>query len=127
MEEENGLSDRHRKASPWPMFIALGLGLSEVGVVLDLIPLAVGGLLLLVGSLGGIMSESGYADSPWVFIGVLGTALAIVGIVLTTLYPLGGGGAFDVGFRAISIAVAGLLCVAGSILGRVFLQRQAPV
>lgn len=127
MEEHTGLSDRHRKSSPWPLFIALGLALSEVGVVFDFIPVAVGGLLLFVGSLGGIMSEAGYAETPWPFVGGLGVVLAVVGIVLTAIYPIDGGGALDVGFRAVSIATAGLLCVGGAILGRVFLRRRSPV
>lgn len=126
MEEQPGLSDQHRKASPWPLFIALGLALSEVGVFLDLIAIAVGGLLLLVGSLGGIMSESGYTTTPWPFIGALGLVLAIVGAVLTAIYPLGGGGALDLGFRAVSIAIAGLVCMGGSLVGRMFVgQRSA--
>lgn len=127
MEEQSGVSDRHRKASPWPLFIAVGLGLAEVGVFLDLVSIAVGGLLLLVGSLGGIMSESGYATTPWPVIGGLGLILALVGIGLTALYPIGGGGALDLGFRAVSIAVAGLLCMGGSLLGRVLVQHQSVV
>ncbi len=127
MEEQSGLSERHRKASPWPLFIALGLALAEVGVFLDLIPIAVGGLLLLVGSLGGIMSESGYVATPWPFIGGLGLVLTVAGIILTVLYPLGGGGALDLGFRAISIAVAGLLCMGGSLLGRAFTGEGSPL
>ncbi|ADJ15699.1 DUF7541 family protein [Halalkalicoccus jeotgali] len=127
MEEQSGLSDRHRKASPWPLFVALGLALAEVGVFLDLIAIAVGGLLLLVGSLGGILSESGYAKTPWPAVGALGLVLAIVGVVLTAIYPLGGGGALDLGFRAISIAIAGLMCMGGSLLGRVLAGRASPL
>ncbi|MDL5363662.1 hypothetical protein [Halalkalicoccus sp. NIPERK01] len=127
MEEQPGLSDRHRKASPWPLFIALGLALAEVGVFLDLIAIAVGGLLLLVGSLGGILSEAGYAETPWPVVGALGLVLAVAGIVLTAIYPLGGGGALDLGFRAVSIAVAGLLCMGGSLLGRVLTSRASPL
>ncbi|KYH25809.1 hypothetical protein HAPAU_24870 [Halalkalicoccus paucihalophilus] len=127
MEEQSGLSDRHRKASPWPLFIAVGLALAELGVFLDLVSIAIGGLLLFVGCLGGIVSEAGYARTPWPFIGGLGLVLAVVGIALTALYPLGGGGALDLGFRAVSIAVAGLLCMGGSLLGRVVLERQSTV
>lgn len=127
MEERSGLSDQHRKASPWPLFIAVGLAIAEVGVFLDLVSLAVGGLLLLVGSLGGIMSESGYVATPWSFTGVLGLVLALAGIGLLVIYPLGGGGALDLGFRAVSIAIAGLLCMGGSLVGRVFVGDRAPV
>lgn len=127
MEEQTGLSDQYRKASPWPLFIALGLALAEVGVFLNIVPFAVGGLLLLSGSLGGIMSESGYTATPWSFIGVLGVILALVGIVLTVLYPLGGGGAFDIGFRGVAIAIAGVLCMGGSLVGRLFLDDRSSV
>lgn len=126
MEEQTGLSDQYRKASPWPLFIALGLAASEVGVVFDLIPIAVGGILLFVGSLGGIMSESGYTATPWPFIGVLGVVFALIGIALTALYPLGGGGVLDIGFRGVAIGVAGFLCMAGALGGRLFLGKRAP-
>lgn len=127
MDEQAGLSDQYRKASPWPLFIALGLAFAEVGVFLNVVPFAVGGLLLLVGSIGGIMSESGYTATPWPFIGVLGVVLTVIGTALTVVYPLGGGGALDLGFRAIAIAVAGVLCMAGSLVGRVFLRDRSPV
>lgn len=124
MEEEPGLSDQYRKASPWPVFIALGLGIAEVGVFLDLIALAVGGLLLLVGSLAGILSESGYIATPWPFVGALGVVLASVGIVLTILFPADDA-VINIGFRAISIAIAGVLCMGGSLAGRFVLDDRA--
>lgn len=127
MEEQTGLSDQYRKASPWPLFIALGLAVAEVGVFLNIVPFAVGGLVLLVGSLGGIMSESGYVATPWPFIGVLGIAFLVIGIVLMVLYPLGGGGAFDIGFRGVAIAVGGVLCMGGSLVGRLFVRDRSPV
>jgi len=51
MDETPGLSEQYRKASPWPLFIALGVPISEIGLVFDVLPVAVGGLLLF--GLGG--------------------------------------------------------------------------
>jgi hypothetical protein len=126
MEEQRGLSDQYRKASPWPLFIAVGLAIAEVGVFLDVVAFAVGGLLLFVGSVAGILSESGYLSTPWPFVGGLGMVLAAVGIVLMTLYP-GDSGAIDIGLRAIAIAIAGVLCMGGSIAGRVLLRDRSAV
>jgi len=41
MEETPGLSEQYRKASPWPLFIALGVPISEIGLVFDIFPVAV--------------------------------------------------------------------------------------
>lgn len=97
MDEEPGLSDQYRMASPWPVFVALGLALSEVGIFLGIFAIAVGGLLLFVGSVAGILKESGYVDQLW------GTLLGF-GIVL---FVAGGGLAVSqVGFTPDVIAGA---------------------
>lgn len=123
MEGEPGLSDQYRKASPWPLFIAVGLAIAEVGVFLDVVAFAVGGLLLFIGSTAGILSEAGYFSTPWPFVGGLGVILAVVGIALMVLYP-SDGGVINLGLRAVAIAIAGVLCMGGSLLGRAFLQDQ---
>lgn len=125
MAEQQGLSDQYRKASAWPLFIALGLAIAEVGVVIDIVPITVGGLLLLVGSLAGILTESDYLATPWPFVGALGLVLAVAGIALSIRYPVGGDSAINIGFRAISIAVAGVVCMGGSLLGRVVLDERS--
>ncbi|MFB6307792.1 MAG: hypothetical protein ABEH35_00540 [Haloarculaceae archaeon] len=79
MDEQPGLSDRYRMASPWPLFVALGLVLSEVGVVLGIFPVAVFGLLLFGGSVAGILTESGYAARPWPTLLAVGSGLAVLG------------------------------------------------
>lgn len=85
MDDGSDVSDGRRKMSPWPLFVALGLAISEVGVVLNLLPLSVGGLLLLVGSVSGIVTEAGYVDRPWGLLGGLGTLLvALGGIMVAT-------------------------------------------
>lgn len=125
MEERTGISDQYRKASPWPLFIALGLAIAEVGVFLDVVAFAVGGILLFAGSVSGILSEAGYFATPWPFLGALGVVFAVIGIALMMLFP-DGGGAIDLGFRAVSIAVAGVVCMGGSLAGRFFLRDRAP-
>lgn len=105
-----------RKASPWPVFVAIGLAVSEVGVFLDLVPLAVGGLLLFAGSCAGGLEDAGYARTPWRLLGALGVVLAIVGTGLWYAYPTEGEG-IALGFRGMSIAVAGAFCVGAAVVG----------
>jgi hypothetical membrane protein len=69
-----------RKASPWPLFVALGLAVAEVGIFMEgLYPVAVAGLLLFVGSVAGIVHEAGYVDRPWTLLGGLGLLLIVAG------------------------------------------------
>ncbi|MFC7210219.1 cox cluster protein [Natronoarchaeum sp. GCM10025321] len=127
MNEEPGLSDQYRKSSPWPMLIALGIVFSEVGIVLALFPVAVGGLVLLLGSIGGILRETEYVSSPWpVFFG-LSVVLVAVGM---SLFSFAGGtisqsltiSAADssIALRGLSIAAAGLV---GAVLAPILRSR----
>lgn len=111
------------KASPWPLFVALGLAVGEVGVFLGLYPVAVGGLLLFVGSVAGIVHEAGYVETPWRVLAGLGVLLVVVGVwVVSTQLPaqtldawLGSLGTDDtVVLRGFSIVLAGLLALVGS-------------
>lgn len=118
MDEQPGLSDEYRRASPWPIFVAVGLALSEVGVVLDIVPISVGGLLLLVGSVVGILKEAGYIESPWPLAIALGVVMVAVGGGLDLAYR------DDIAFRGLAIAVAGVLVVVASIGGKLFEREQ---
>lgn len=61
-QTEQGLSDQYPRASPWPIPLVLGLVISEIGLLFDgFLPVAVGGLVLLAGSIVGILRESGFA------------------------------------------------------------------
>lgn len=84
--EETAAPERD-KSSPWPVFVALGLALGEVGVFLAIYPLAIAGLLLFAGSVSGIVEEAGYTERPWRLLGALGAAFVLlgVGIVATQL------------------------------------------
>jgi hypothetical protein len=131
MDEQPGVSDEYRKASPWPLFVALGLALSEVGIVLNLLPVSVAGLLLFVGSVSGIVQDAGYVDRPWGLLGGLGAVLVTLGVVLVlTQISLSAGAFVDAVasatsadananvLRGLSIVLAGLIALAGSAAGR---------
>lgn len=115
MDEDPGLSDQYRRASPWPVFVALGLVLSEVGVFLGLFSVAVFGLLLFGGSIAGILTESGYTARPWPTLLGFGAILALagVGIVLwqiplaeVTLQNFGQNGLLS---RSVAVVAAGAI------------------
>jgi hypothetical protein len=129
MEDEAGLSDQYRMASPWPVFVALGLTLSEVGIVIGLFSVAVGGLLLFAGSVAGILKEAGYVAGIWGTLLGFGVALAAIGGGLF-VWQVG----VDVGAalqvianpatagnvvpRALAIAIAGAILLAVGVTGR---------
>lgn len=117
MDEQPGLSDQYRKASPWPLFIAFGFVLSEVGVAFDIVQVAVAGLLLFLGSAIGMAQEAGYVDDPWPVAIGLSVVLIVVGGSLDFLYG------DSIAFRGLSIAIAGVLGLVAGIVGKVR-QRQ---
>lgn len=134
MDEQPGLSDQYRMSSPWPMLVAFGLAIAEVGIFWPLAPVAVGGLLLLVGSLVGIIRETGYVESPWPLLAGFGLALVAIGAALFTY----SGGAFavnsvaestrsagSIGLRGVSIAVAGGLAMVGALVGKYWTTANA--
>jgi hypothetical protein len=130
MEEQPGLSDQYRTASPWPVFVALGLALSEIGVFIGLFPVAVFGLLLFGGSVAGILTESGYAERPWPTLLVVGGALAGIALALAVTYVptaelvlsnVGEGPLFT---RLVAVAVAGLVMVAMGGVGSLMEQTK---
>jgi len=118
-----GATGPARTASPWPVFVAVGLAVSEIGVFLDgLYPLAVAGLLLFVGSVAGIVSEAGYVDRPWRLLGALGAVLVVAGALV--VYSQVGTGFLaalsttdGVVFRGFAIAGAGVVAVVGGLAG----------
>lgn len=110
MDETPGLSDQYRMASPWPLFVALGIPISEIGILFDLFPVAVGGLLLFSGSVAGMAHESGYSKTPWRALGVLAVLL----------FAFGGALVFaDVGLatRGYAIITAGAILLVGGVVG----------
>lgn len=140
MSDTPGVDEGYRRSSPWPIFVAFGLAISEVGVFVPLFPVAVGGLLLFSGSLAGILRESGYAEDAWTAFGALGATLAILGVGLyavtgapTTVDQVvfvleaGSQGSVSVAYRALAVFTAGLFAAAGALVGRVFTLDDQPV
>lgn len=77
---EQGLSDQYTRASPWPIPLVIGLVVAELGIVFEgLIPVAVGGMLLLAASIVGITRESGFAATLWKPALVVAVAFLAVG------------------------------------------------
>ncbi|WP_135829125.1 DUF7541 family protein [Halorussus halobius] len=118
MEEQPGLSDEYRKASPWPLFVAFGLAIFEVGIVWPLFPVAVGGLLLFVGSVVGILRESGYVADPWKgLVAASALCLAVGGAVTLTT-----GG--SVRLRGLAILAGGVVVLVGGVFGSLWSPSQ---
>lgn len=126
MADEPGVSDQYRMSSPWPVFVALGLAIAEVGIVIGMFAVAVGGLVLLAGSVAGILTESGYVERLWnplvgfgvalvaiggvLFVTQLGTDFGVIGDVVARPGDFG-----RVVPRALAISIAGvLLLLAGT-------------
>ena len=119
MDEQPGLSDQYRKASPWPLFVALGLAIAEVGVVFDIVQVSVAGLLLLTGSLVGMTQEAGYVDSPWPLAIALSLVLIVLGGSLDYLYG------DSIAFRGLAIAIAGVLGLVAGVVGKI--RQRHPI
>jgi hypothetical protein len=96
----------------------MGFALSEIGIVLALRPVAIAGLLLFVGSVAGILTESGYVAAPAKAAGVQGFALISIGILLIIENQTG------TTIRGQSIAMAGVLCLAGALLWIIFVRKN---
>jgi hypothetical protein len=118
MDEDPGLSSQYRRASPWPVFVALGVPISELGILFDLFPIAVGGLLLFCGSVSGMIQESGYAETPWrPLIGLALVCLAVGAVFVLT----------DVRLvtRGYAIIVAGVFMLGGALVGPAVVRSSA--
>ena len=128
MADHSSANDRDRDrerptASPWPVLIALGLAGSEVGIVVDLFPVAVAGLVLFAASVAGILAESDHVASPWPVAIGCGAVLALAG---AALFALGTGavsleaadGLTGLATRGLAIAIAGVVTVVGTVAVR---------
>ncbi|WP_253736255.1 DUF7541 family protein [Halohasta salina] len=121
MEETPGLSDQYRKASPWPLFIALGVPISELGLLFDIFPVAVGGLLLFCGCVVGMLQEAGYIRMPWSGLAVSAGLLFLAGGGVLYINPQVG---VDMTLRAYAILASGLILAMGAGAGRLFVPKS---
>jgi hypothetical protein len=124
-------SERYDKTSPWPIVVVLGLVLSELGILFNVYPVAVAGLVVFVGSVSGIVDEAGYVVSPWRLLVGLGAVLAVLGGIIVSVRFDGGlsasvfAAAATDGIlqRGLTIAATGaVVSVAGIVLPRVWNQ-----
>jgi hypothetical protein len=119
-EIQPGLSEQYRKASPWPMLVAFGFVIAEIGVVLGLFPVTVGGLVLFGGTVAGILSESGYVEQTWLSLAVFGGVVTALGLAAIGLNVDPNSLSVDVlldtsrpfVYRGSAITAAGLILVA---------------
>jgi len=80
---EQGLSDQYTSASPWPIPLVIGLVVAELGLVFEgLLPVAVGGMLLLAASIVGITRESEFAATLWRPTLAVAVAFAAIGAAI---------------------------------------------
>lgn len=115
---EPGLSEQYRKASPWPLFVALGFVLSEVGVILGVFSVTVVGILLFGGTVGAILQESGYIAQSWRAMVSIGALFALLGAVVVAAWgeTLAVGGLLDpangFAYRGFAVAISGAILAA---------------
>ncbi|WP_222919738.1 hypothetical protein [Natrinema sp. SYSU A 869] len=120
-------AERTDAAKPWPVLVAVGLVGSEVGIVVDLLPVAVVGLVVFAASVAGILADADYVDRPLALATKFGVAFVVAGAVLAAhgtgtlpigpLEPLSG-----LASRGIALVLAGIVTVVGAGLVR---SRQA--
>ena len=120
MDDQPGLSDQYRMASPWPIFVALGIPIAELGILFDVFVVAVGGLLLFCGSVTGLLREAGYAKTTWRPLAVFALLLFVVGGVLAFT---------DVNLvtRGYAIITAGALLAAAGIGGELLVPKRETI
>lgn len=124
MDEQPGLSSRYRKVSPWPIFIAFGIVISEIGILFALLPIAVGGLALLSGSIAGMATEAGYAATPWRALGVCAGVLVVLGGALLYVGSLPAAAGTRIDDRGIAILVTALLVSLGALSGQYLIREE---
>ena len=115
MDETPGVSDQYRRASPWPVFVALGIPISEIGILFDAAPVAVGGLLLFCGSAAGMLRESGYVKTPWR--ALVGFAVILFGLGAAFLYT-----DLALATRGYAILATAVILLVGGVAGELFVD-----
>lgn len=120
-----GSPTKVHRVSPWPPLVALGFAVSEIGIVLNLVPLSIGGIVLFGGSVAGILSETAYVASPWRTLSILGALFVALGALVWTsqvaqiaVGPLLEAAATDaIAMRGQAIVVGGIVLLVGAIGG----------
>ena len=124
-EGPTGIPGTDELMSAWPPFVALGFVISEIGIVMNLVPLAFGGLLLFGGSVAGIIRDASLTKTPWGSLGLIGALFTVLGgIVLNTQlqmytvdHVLTVGTADAIAVRGVAILLAGIVLALAAIVG----------
>lgn len=131
MSERRATAGEYRRTSPWPVLVALGLALSELGVFVGLFPVAVVGLVLFGASVAGALAATGYVDRPLLGTGAIGVFLLLAALAvaawrgaLATL-DVAAFGTDPVLSRVLSVAVGGALLLLAAVAGALADSSQA--
>lgn len=127
MDEDPGLSDQYRMASPWPLFIALGIPIAEIGILFNLPALSVGGLILFCGSAAGMAKEAGYAKTPWRALVVCSVFLFALGGFLLYADTQVTAEGIQLLARGYAVIGAGVILLVGSAVGRTVVRDPSPL
>ncbi|UWG48228.1 cox cluster protein [Halanaeroarchaeum sp. HSR-CO] len=123
-----GIPGSRELMSAWPPFVALGLVVAEIGIVMNLVPLSIGGILLFGGSVAGILQDAAMIERPWYALAVVGVLFALFGgglwwtqlESLALAHVLSVGAANPIAIRGEAILLAGVLLVVGAVAGTVY-------
>ncbi|MFW6003718.1 MAG: DUF7541 family protein [Halanaeroarchaeum sp.] len=127
-EGPSGIPGSRELMSAWPPFVALGLVVAEVGIVLNLVPLSIGGILLFGGSVAGILQDAETIETPWYALAVVGVLFSLFGAgvwwtqldSLALAHVLSVGATNPIAIRGEAILLAGVLLVVGAVAGTVY-------
>lgn len=123
-DPDAGLEDRKPSASVWPMFVAFGLAIAEVGVVVGVFVLTVVGVLMFTGSVAGIVSESGYVENGWRLLAGFAVVVFALGAAVFVAYGGSVGGSELIGvpnaiaYRGLSMIAAGIITLLTAVVGQ---------
>ena len=120
-----GIPGTDELMSAWPPFVALGFVISEIGIVMNLVPLAFGGLLLFGGSVAGIIRDASLTKTPWGSLGIMGALFTVLGgIILNTQlqsytidHAISVSTSNAIGVRGGAVLLAGIVLVLAAIVG----------
>lgn len=119
------MDDPDRTASPWPILVALGIAVGELGVLFGFVSLAVGGILAFGLGAASILREADVVRGrarPVLGVGILIGALGLLVWSLRVYHPtldayLAMAATDGIAARAAIVVGAAVLLVAGGLLG----------
>jgi len=119
-------------SSPWPLLVALGIAVGEVGVLFGLVPVAVGGVVLFGGSAASVLREAGFAQSAWRPLALVGASIGVASLLVWVFQTgavepgaLRRAAATDgIAVRAVVVLVAAILLLLAGLLGAAVERRR---